>query len=102
MSLNTSQTFNLKGSKIFELYGYILGLQRLARADTSVKVMLADNTDALETAVATIKADPDYATDPETVLAATYQVTGYRIEENQVPPNMTVSEIRAIRPFINL
>lgn len=102
MSLNTIQTFNLKGSLIVSLYSRIMKLQRLHRATTAVKVMLADDTVNLGAAVTAIQADPDYAENPATVLAAKYDVEGYLLTEEQVPATMTVEQVGAIRPFIAL
>lgn len=102
MALNTKQTFNLRNSLIIKLHGTILNLQRLHRAPTAVKVMLADNTVNLKAAVDAVYADPDYETDPATVLAAKQDVEGYLLEESQVPPGATVEQIIYIRSFINL
>ena len=102
MALNQIQAFNLRGSLIAKLLGTIMKLQRMHRAPTATKVMLADNTDNLQAAVEAIQADPDYAESPETVLAAKYDVEGYLLTEEQVPPNVTVDQIRAIRSFIAL
>jgi hypothetical protein len=113
MALNTKQTFNLHGSLIVKLYSTIMKLQRVHRAETIVKVMLADNTVNLGAAVETINAavqaateavaaDPDATPTPAQVLAAKYDVDGYLLTEDQVPAPMTVDQIIAIRPFINL
>lgn len=102
MPLNEKQTFSLKGRAILNLHGKIAKLQRLHRASTAVKVMLADNTAALQAAVDAIYADPDYETDSAAVLAVSRSVEGYLLEEDQVPPSTTVEQIADIRAFINL
>jgi len=101
MALNTIQTFNIKGSQIVSLYGTIMKLQRLHRAESNIKIMLADNSDNLQAAVEAIRALPEYETDPEATLNAKYDVAGYRLNEAQVPPTASVEQIRAIRAFIN-
>ena len=101
MALNTIQTFNIKGSMIVNLYGTIMKLQRIHRAESNIKIMLADNSDNLEAAVKAIRALPEYETDPVATLNAKYDVEGYRLTEAQVPANASVEQIRAIRGFIN-
>jgi len=98
MEMNTKETFNLEGSKIISLHSEIKKVQSVWAAAANVKVMFADTTDALELAVNTINASEDR----EIALAESYQVEGYRITLDQIPPRATVEQIRAIRSFIKV
>jgi uncharacterized iron-regulated membrane protein len=98
--MNEEKIFNIDGHKVLELWTAIQILQSLERALPIVKIMLADNTEALAVAKAAIETHPDYESDPDSVLGAEYQVTGYQLTPEQLPPGANVAQVRAIRPFV--